>query len=144
MSDRQAFEAAIAAAPDDEAPRKIFADWLDENGFEDEATYQRRWTVEVRKAEEWFKQLASQHTHGYSRGGATVYVTASQLVEAGREWIRRGCFERVFTQEGDDTLQDFMFDESSRKEFWSNWELVTGETVPDGTAEDGYIFRCAC
>jgi uncharacterized protein (TIGR02996 family) len=32
MTDRAAFLAAIAAAPDDDLPRLIFADWLDEHG----------------------------------------------------------------------------------------------------------------
>src|SRR3954451_4131373 len=32
MTDRAAFLAAIAAAPDDDLPRLVFADWLDEHG----------------------------------------------------------------------------------------------------------------
>src|SRR5687767_11912611 len=32
MSDRDAFLAAIRAAPDDDAPRLVFADWLAERG----------------------------------------------------------------------------------------------------------------
>lgn len=32
MSDRQSFIRAICDAPDDDAPRLIYADWLDENG----------------------------------------------------------------------------------------------------------------
>jgi uncharacterized protein (TIGR02996 family) len=32
MSDRTALVAAIAAAPDDDLPKLVFADWLDENG----------------------------------------------------------------------------------------------------------------
>jgi uncharacterized protein (TIGR02996 family) len=32
MSDEEAFLAAIAAAPDDQAPRLVFADWLEERG----------------------------------------------------------------------------------------------------------------
>jgi uncharacterized protein (TIGR02996 family) len=41
-SDADAFEAAIAAAPDDQAPRLVFADWLDERGDGDAAARQRR------------------------------------------------------------------------------------------------------
>src|SRR5687767_2099915 len=32
MSDAHALLAAIRAAPDDDAPRLVYADWLDENG----------------------------------------------------------------------------------------------------------------
>jgi uncharacterized protein (TIGR02996 family) len=34
--EREAFLAAIAAAPDDDTPRLVYADWLDENGTEDD------------------------------------------------------------------------------------------------------------
>jgi uncharacterized protein (TIGR02996 family) len=36
MGDREAFLNAIAAAPNDEAPRLVFADWLDERGEDGE------------------------------------------------------------------------------------------------------------
>src|SRR3954452_928314 len=41
MTDRAAFLAAIAAAPDDDLPRLIFADWLDEHGDPDRAEFIR-------------------------------------------------------------------------------------------------------
>src|SRR5262245_21531260 len=41
MSDRAAFLAAIAAAPDDDLPRLVFADWLDEHGDSHRAEFIR-------------------------------------------------------------------------------------------------------
>jgi uncharacterized protein (TIGR02996 family) len=41
MSDRDAFLAAIRAAPDDDAPRLVYADWLEENGDGDLADFIR-------------------------------------------------------------------------------------------------------
>lgn len=41
MSDRDALFQAILAAPDDDAPRLVFADWLDENGDPDLAEFIR-------------------------------------------------------------------------------------------------------
>jgi uncharacterized protein (TIGR02996 family) len=41
MCDRTAFLQAIVAAPDDDLPRLIFADWLDENGDSDRAEFIR-------------------------------------------------------------------------------------------------------
>jgi uncharacterized protein (TIGR02996 family) len=38
MSDRAALVAAVAAAGDDDLPKLVFADWLDENGEPDRAT----------------------------------------------------------------------------------------------------------
>jgi uncharacterized protein (TIGR02996 family) len=41
MSDRTAFYKAIWAAPDDDLPRLVFADWLDEAGDHDQAHFLR-------------------------------------------------------------------------------------------------------
>jgi len=41
MSDRDAFLAAIHDAPDDDAPRLVFADWLEENGEPERAEFIR-------------------------------------------------------------------------------------------------------
>jgi uncharacterized protein (TIGR02996 family) len=51
MSDRDAFLAAIHAAPDDDAPRLVFADWLDENGESERAEFIRV-QVEMRRERE--------------------------------------------------------------------------------------------
>src|SRR5262245_12365846 len=47
MSDRDAFFQAILHAPDDDAPRLVFADWLDEHGDPDRAEFIR---VQCRQA----------------------------------------------------------------------------------------------
>ncbi|MEO2088149.1 MAG: TIGR02996 domain-containing protein [Gemmataceae bacterium] len=41
MSDREAFVAAVAASPEDDLPRLVFADWLDENGDPERAEFVR-------------------------------------------------------------------------------------------------------
>src|SRR5689334_13851092 len=41
MDDRSALLAAIVAAPDDDAPRLVYADWLDEHGDPDRAEFIR-------------------------------------------------------------------------------------------------------
>lgn len=41
MTERDAFLRAIAASPDDDAPRLIFSDWLDENGDPERAEFIR-------------------------------------------------------------------------------------------------------
>ena len=42
MSDREALYDAILAHPDDDTPRLVFADWLQENGNERYATFIRK------------------------------------------------------------------------------------------------------
>ena len=41
MSERDAFLRTIAANPDDDAPRLIFSDWLEENGEPERAEFMR-------------------------------------------------------------------------------------------------------
>ncbi len=51
MTDADAFLAAILAAPDDDAPRLEFADWLDENGQPERAEFIRvQCAIEKRRA----------------------------------------------------------------------------------------------
>jgi uncharacterized protein (TIGR02996 family) len=40
-TERRAFLAAIVAAPEDDTPRLVFADWLDEHGEHDRAEFIR-------------------------------------------------------------------------------------------------------
>ena len=42
MTDRDALLEAVFAAPDDDAPRLVYADWLDENGHPEQADFIRR------------------------------------------------------------------------------------------------------
>jgi uncharacterized protein (TIGR02996 family) len=56
MNDQDAFLAAIHDAPDDDAPRLIFADWLDEHGESDRAEFIRL-QVEMRREREQNAQL---------------------------------------------------------------------------------------
>jgi uncharacterized protein (TIGR02996 family) len=51
VSDRDAFLAAIHDAPDDDAPRLVFADWLEENGEPERAEFIRV-QVEMRRERE--------------------------------------------------------------------------------------------
>src|SRR5262245_28921066 len=50
MSIENAFIADIAATPDDDTPRRIYADWLEENGQPQRAEFIR---VEVEMAQVW-------------------------------------------------------------------------------------------
>ena len=51
MTDRDAILEAIFAAPEDDAPRLVYADWLDENGHPEQAEFVRRHIAWSRTAE---------------------------------------------------------------------------------------------
>jgi uncharacterized protein (TIGR02996 family) len=74
MTDRDAFLRAIAASPDDDSPRLIFSDWLEENGEPERAEFvrvqcelaspkvskKRRHALRVRE-----RELLGAHRHGW-------------------------------------------------------------------------------
>ena len=59
---RQVFADSIKSLRGDEAlaTRYIFADWLDEQGCDDEAAAQRAWTREKQKALDWMADFAKE------------------------------------------------------------------------------------
>ncbi len=54
MPDRESFVAAIAAAPEDDLPRLVFADYLDEHGEPERAEFIRL-------------QIGARHAEGYDQ-----------------------------------------------------------------------------
>ena len=96
------FLAAIAARPDDDLPRLIFADWLDEHGDADRATFIRLqcsvdYTGAARAAglealhrREWLAELPGVYHAEFRRGFAEhVVLPASTFLSIGAALRRR-------------------------------------------------------
>jgi uncharacterized protein (TIGR02996 family) len=138
--DERAFLAAIEAAPTDEAPHKVYADWLDEHDRPEEADWHRLWTPKAaRAARKWFQKFAAEHSEEGLDEGVTPY-TAEDMIQFGRDFLRDGSYHVQYGM----SLQEFMYDDDNRREFWRNWALATGTFVPDEAAETGYVFSCTC
>src|SRR5262245_23624852 len=60
MTEKQAFEEAIRENPRDFSIRYIFADWLEEHGYDEEAERQRRYETSWH----WLREFAKDH-HAY-------------------------------------------------------------------------------
>jgi uncharacterized protein (TIGR02996 family) len=76
MTDGDALRRTVVAAPDDDTPRLIYADWLDENSQSERATFIRR-QVEAARAEP------------FSLQARTVETAANNLLEKyQRNWSR--------------------------------------------------------
>ena len=137
--DERALLAAIEAAPNDEAPHKVYADWLDEHDRPEEADWHRRWTAKgARAARAWFRKFAAEHSDEFGDGGSGY--TAEDMIQYGRDYIRDGSYHVQYGM----SLMEFMEDDANRREFWRNWALATGTYVPEETAETGYVFSCTC
>lgn len=146
MSEREAFKKVLKENPLDDAARLVFSDWLEENGFDDEAVRMRQW----RAAYDYMVKIAA-----VAGGSCVEYVdmddgsydteevsdyTVEDMIEAGQNYLEHGDF---LTQVGHSSLRDYV----DRKEYWKNWEIVTGVTPPktDKWGYDiGIPFSCSC
>src|SRR5438477_6621276 len=77
--EKKAFEDAISADRYDGDTRKVFADWLEENGYDDEAVLQRSWTPEKQRAEDWLLDYATE-----------CAMTYEELIEAAKNYLDTG------------------------------------------------------
>jgi len=132
MTDREKFEQHIASRPwDDDAARRIYADWLDEQGDCEEADRQRQWV----KAARWLREAAEQCGEKDWEGNP---FTFEDMVQAGRDYVETN---KKFTQYGDTSVTEFMWDNIDK--YWRCWSIVTGVKLPDDF-DHGQPFRCSC
>lgn len=124
--EKAAFETAIAENPYDGVTRKVFADWLEEHGFDDAAVLQREWTAEkMRAAEKYVRDFAE----------ACGISQEELLTEAER-----------FLDDGEEVLvgaEGVGMAYSSYPEFWEHFMILTGRPVPSEQRQAEFI-SCAC
>lgn len=126
-TDPMGFYNTLRQDPYDQVTRLVFADWLNEQGRDDEAEEQRKWTKEKQEA---FDTMTS----------FSLLMDISQ-----RELLAYG--EAASHGEGfcfsDDDAPDIMCDETYKKQFWDAWETIQGVKVNE---EYRLVnnFHCAC
>jgi uncharacterized protein (TIGR02996 family) len=98
MTDRDALFQAILHAPEDDAPRLVFADWLDENGEADRAEFIR---VQCRLARLPFYELRHSDLAGRANELIVRYRRPWRIPDlAARQEFRRGFVETLAIQPG--------------------------------------------
>jgi uncharacterized protein (TIGR02996 family) len=159
--DRVAFEAAIRATPEDQAPRLIYADWLDENGFEAEADRHREWAARLPAAAAWLREETSGFTtcdnyadeyYAEQEGREPLpelyrKFTFEEVVQAGHDLLDRGYY---LTQMGSESMCGHFSGDKARL-YWYHWEAYAARrpVFPDDIVrwygEDPPVpFSCSC
>ena len=123
----------------------MFADWLEENGFDDEAELQRQWTVEKQKAAEAFMDgYAAECSRGresdedYAAGTPpTGRMTRDKLLQIAHRFLINGSWYTLIGQDTPEIVYD------RREEFWQHFMVLTGRPVPSNKREEQFI-GCSC
>lgn len=152
MNEREQFEKRIAATPEDEALRLIFADWLEEHDQPEEAKRQREY-IPSRK---WLVEFAKKH-HCYGKyhdwaleesTGKDKYGKETDAKERAEEYYEQFlAFLKGHLPGGE---RQFWFDlpydfkEYSNK-MWHHFEVVTGLKSPQGAyRKEAPEMGCSC
>jgi uncharacterized protein (TIGR02996 family) len=132
--EKAAFEEALAENPYDEATHKVFADWLEEHGFDDEALLHREWTPEkMRAAESWLENFAVECAEVEWQP-----LTYDKLIAAAHDYLDTGNWLCL----SDDT-PDIALSNEGMESFWQHFMVVTGRPVPSDKLEARFI-HCSC
>lgn len=151
MNDGQRFEKALEEKPWDTDTRLIYADWLEEYGFDDEAAYQRKFA----ESRHWMREFAKKH-HTYGRyhdwekeekEGKNRYDEEVNVNDLAEEYLAD--FLHFLEQHssgggylGFDTPHHF---NEYSEEMWKHFEVVTGKPSPEGKFRTTRPpFRCGC
>lgn len=79
-------------------------------------------------AEKWLRDFAERADLSYK----TVMQSAAEFVRSGEYYV----------QYDYETARDEMYTKGTQEEFWKNYEIVTGEHVPE--EKRGSVFSCSC
>jgi uncharacterized protein (TIGR02996 family) len=170
---RQSFLQAIKEADwDNETPRLVYADWLDEQGEEDEATRQRKYLGALKTLipyldEEWLYRPENLEAYIDRYRRWNIY-TEAELEARRAERIRemndlecnvepfsiQQCMARLKHWEcmvrddneiffGDEYPTEELQDPIKRAAFWDAFEILTGIRPSDELKAQSY-YRCAC
>lgn len=140
---RQVFEDALKEDRYNSTVRLIYADWLEENGFDDEAVEQRRRAKpEWIDADKWMHDFASRGGQYCSNYGSEEDdwrdITYEDLIQAGYDYIKTGDH---FVQMGSETLRSLMYEEGQT--WWKSWSIITGEELSEDLESGKTIYRSA-
>ena len=140
-AERKAFEAAIAADRYDEATRRIYADWLSDEGLDDEAAVQYSWGREKEQlkeqSEDWLRNYAERLVDDWDGHPRRKFTYEEDLAAATDYIDSKGYNLLRLPFQTPDVVTD------SADEFWQHFERVTGRKVAESHKGETFI-SCSC
>lgn len=137
MSEKDVFLKALSLNEDDTPTRLVYADWLDEHGEHEEADRQRKWPA----AKEWLVRLCREFNPPPHPPYCRV-ISYEELIE--RAWqavskTDKSTYYLICCDDNQDLSDEL---KNNTKEFWRNWSIVTGISLP--STDFKTYFPCAC
>jgi uncharacterized protein (TIGR02996 family) len=132
--ERHAFLGMIAANPDDEAPHRVFADWLEERGEREEAEKHRNWKPLNRESSEaWLREFCKTHDCP-DYGTVMDALRGEPLGDVSFDWGGwSGQYLHFNNVDAHSEIPD---------EFWDHVEVLLGRKVDRRDRATG--FSCSC
>jgi uncharacterized protein (TIGR02996 family) len=149
VSEQEVFLQALENDEDDTMTRLVYADWLEERGEHEEADRQRRWPA----AKEWLVRFhrdycadgdeetrseAPDDENSWSYLNIS-YASLLKLAQKAFETAEEG--QIFFFCGANESMMDAL--RANSREFWMNWSIVTGVSLPPDAAEKSR-YSCAC
>lgn len=159
--EKNEFTELLKQNEDDLVTRLVYADWLEENGYCEEAERHRLWN----DAKKWmvdFSNRCKSEIHAkwkswansesefeeWVRDGDNGPMSYQELIDLGKaaydeaDRDNNGEITDLTTFCGDrESMMEHLMRE--RRDFWNNWSIITGNPLPDKFENLAY-FRCAC
>lgn len=132
MNEKEAFEKAIQDNRYDQTLRWAYADWLEMNGFDNEAKIQRSWTREKQESEDWLLDYIRRLNEYYDSGINYEELLEICQCELNGKYHDKSCLPVV--------TPDFV--RESQEELWLHYHRVTERPIK-GTGEL-QPFSCSC
>lgn len=134
---RKAFYEHLKDDPKDVTTRRVFADWLEEEGHDEEARLQREWSLErYEEAEAFMKDYAEMLSGEDDSGGGYRRITVGRVLEAAADRLAGG-FDGIGLRF--DTPDEVY---SRAEEFWKHYAVLTGTYVEEGRSDT--FVSCGC
>lgn len=149
MNEKEIFESAIKQNRYDQSTRLVFADWLEEHGYDDEAVVQRLWTKEKQQSEDWLREFAgtlgetcTNYDDVWQHKTKAVWeiIAYDMLIKVANEFLDTG---EGFIQMGSEMARDILYNDTVREEFWKHFAVVTGRSASEEQKEELFI-GCYC
>jgi len=135
VADEESFRRSIQADPEDDATRRVFADWLDERDRSEEAAAQRDWKESVG----WLREFVAEDGIG---DGDEYEYTFAEFLDYIKEQVKGGATQINFGP-AEGIMYTLEEDDQARRDFWRHFGVATGFVVPEDD-QGKHTYSCAC